>query len=110
MAVTKYKAIDYKRKICGQVNSECIDDYSLTDHENTEKLIIEKENREELLALINSMDPVDREIFIRRYFLDEEISNIAAKLSIRRSAVDNRLSRGRKSLKKKFSVLKGEVI
>lgn len=109
IAVTKYKAIDYKRKICRQANPECIDDYSLADDENTEKIIIEKENREELLALINSMDPVDREIFIRRYFLDEEISNIADKLSIRRSAVDNRLSRGRKSLKKKFSALKGEL-
>ena len=109
-AVAKYKAIDYKRKLFKESTNECIDDYNFTDEANTEKIVASKENKEELLKAINDMKAEDREIFIRRYFLYEDIENIAKAFGVNRNFVDKRLSLGRKSLKDKLILLKGEVL
>ncbi|WP_373845511.1 sigma factor-like helix-turn-helix DNA-binding protein, partial [Clostridium sp.] len=62
------------------------------------------------LEAINKMNSRDKEIFIRRYFLYEGIENIAKSFGVDRGLVDKRLSRGRKFLKEKLIVLKGEVL
>lgn len=108
-AVAKYKAIDYKRKFFKQSTAECIDGLALSDKKNIESIIISKENREELLRAINDMKDEDREIFIRRYFLYEGIESIAKTFGVERNLIDKRLSRGRKFLKEKLVLLKGEI-
>lgn len=55
------------------------------------------------------MKDEDREIFIRRYFLYEDIENIAKTFGVDRNLIDKRLSRGRKFLKEKLVLLKGEI-
>lgn len=109
-AIAKYKAIDYKRKIFKQSKDECIDYYNLKDSINIENTIVSKENKQGLIELINTMSPQDKEIFIRRYFLDEDIENIARSFGVDRNLVDKRLSRGRNFLKKKLIILKGDVL
>lgn len=108
-AIAKYKAIDYKRKLFKQSTTENIDDYAFCDEVSTEKVIISKENKEELFKAINEMKDEDKEIFIRRYFLYEGIENIAKTFGVDRNLVDKRLSRGRKFLKEKLILLKGEI-
>ncbi|SUY65194.1 RNA polymerase factor sigma-70 [Clostridium sporogenes] len=56
------------------------------------------------------MKKEDREIFIRRYFLDEKVENIANAFGVNRNLIDKRLSRGRKFLKEKLILLKGEIL
>ncbi|GED18150.1 sigma-70 family RNA polymerase sigma factor [Aneurinibacillus migulanus] len=109
-AVAKYKAIDYKRKLFKQSIIESIDDYSLNDEMNLESIVVSKENKEELLNAINDMSNEDKEIFIRRYFLCEKVESIAETFGVDRNWVDQRLSRGRKALKKKLILLSGEVL
>ncbi|MDQ7096656.1 sigma-70 family RNA polymerase sigma factor [Desulfosporosinus sp. PR] len=108
-AVTKYKAIDFKRKLLKLNTTECIHDFTFSNEESTENIVISKENREELLMAISDMKDEDREIFIRRYFLFEEIESIAKTFHVDRNLVDKRLSRGRKFLKGKLISLKGEI-
>lgn len=110
IAISKYKAIDYKRKLYKEKSLECIDDIVIREDQEIEKLIILEENREELLHAINELKDVDKKIFIRRYFLDEDIDNIAKELGMNRGAVDNRLSRGRKVLREKLSFSKEGVV
>lgn len=107
-AISKYKAIDYQRKLCKQNSVEWFETGELYDELTTENIVIRKENRKELLAAIQGMNEQDREIFIRRYFLAEDIENIARTFAVNRNVVDQRLSRGRKFLKEKL-VLKGEI-
>lgn len=109
-AIAKYKAIDYKRKMLKQNNTESIDDYILSDGVNTEEIIISKENRKEIIKVINEMKEEDRDIFIRKYFLYEKVENIAKVFGVDRNVIDKRLSRGRKSLKEKLMPLKGELV
>ena len=108
-AIAKYKAIDYKRKLYKRSTDEYIEDYTFSDEINTESLMISKENKQELLQAINEMKEEDREIFIRRYFLFEGVENIAELFGLNRNSVDKRLSRGRKFLKDKLLVMRGEV-
>lgn len=108
-AVAKYKAIDYQRKLYKHHNVECIDDYALNDEVSLERIVVSKENKEELLHAIHTMNDDDREIFIRRYFLQENIETIANNFGVDRNWVDQRLSRGRKVLRKNL-ILNGEVL
>ncbi|GAA0083558.1 sigma-70 family RNA polymerase sigma factor [Clostridium sporogenes] len=109
-AISKYKAIDYKRKLFKQNNIESIDDHILCDDTSIENDFILNENKEEIFEAINYMKKKDREIFIRRYFLDEKVENIANAFGVNRNLIDKRLSRGRKFLKEKLILLKGEIL
>ncbi len=110
IAVSRYKSIDYKRKLIKNSNIECIEDYILASEDSTESIIISKENKNELLSIIKEMKSIDKQIFIRRYFVQEDIEDIAKTLNVSRTVIDNRLSRGRKFLKEKLISLKKEVI
>lgn len=111
-AISKFKAIDYKRNLFKTSTIDTIEnhDYNLSSGDNIEDLFIKKENTKELLSVINTMNVEDREIFIRRYFLDEKIESIANSFGVNRNLVDKRLSRGRKFLKEKLISLKGEIL
>ncbi|BAQ36304.1 hypothetical protein CBB2_3301 [Clostridium botulinum] len=70
-----------------------------------------KENKDEIIKTIKDLKGMDREIFIRRYLIQEDIVDIANYLGVNRSVVDNRLSRSRKILKEKLEILKkGECV
>ena len=50
--------------------------------------------------LVAAMDPPDREIFLRKYYLLQPVKEIAAALGLSVSAVNTRLSRGRDRLRR----------
>lgn len=109
LAIARYKAIDYKRKYYKQRDVEYLEDYSIPSQTNIEEIIISQENKEEVLRAIQEMGDIDKQIFIKRYFLSESIENIAQSLGSNRANIDNRLSRGRKVLRDKLYYLKGVV-
>ncbi len=53
-------------------------------------------------ALVAAMDPPDREIFLRKYYLLQSSKEIAAALHMGESAVNTRLSRGRERLRRQL--------
>ncbi|OFI06768.1 ECF RNA polymerase sigma factor SigW [Clostridium acetireducens DSM 10703] len=110
IAISKYKAIDYIRKYSKEEHLEFLENIILEDKCNVEKLVIAKEDKERVLKMLDELKDIDKEIFVDRYLLGEEISKIAEKLNVDRSVIDNRLSRGRKFLKKKFLSLKEDII
>ena len=58
-------------------------------------------------ALVAAMEPPDRDIFLRKYYLLESSRQIAAALGMSESAVNTRLSRGRDRLRR---ALRGGVL
>lgn len=110
IAVSKYNAIDYKRKL-SKVQNECsIDELILSDEGDIEEHILHSESKEELLNAIKDMGSPDKDIFIRKYFLGESLNEISMTLKLSISAVNNRLFRGRKLLREKLAYIKEEVI
>ena len=102
LMLTKYKALNYKRKL-KKNHVENIDDYQVEEPNTVEKQIIDRETQKKLLETINSFNETDRELFIRRYLCNEKISDIMQSLGLSRSAIDNRLLRGRKIIKEVLS-------
>lgn len=95
--IVKYKAIDYYRKASTEMEftSEYMDvnaDLSVEDQ------LILRENRNDLLQLMNQLAPIDREIFIMKYFLGLQTAEIARQLNLTNTAVNNRVYRGKKKL------------
>lgn len=102
IVLTKYTAIDHRRKEVKHMSNVNIEDEILMEEESILGEIIKKEEKRELLKEIRKMDEENKEIFIRRFFLFESIKNIAEKMMLSESAVSNRILRGKKKLVKIF--------
>lgn len=102
--IAKFKAIDYYRKASKGVefSSESMD---LNANLSAEEELILLEDRDELIKLINQLAPIEREIFIMKFFLGLKTSEIAEKLGLTNASIDNRVYRGKKKLNKKVAIL-----
>lgn len=92
-AVAKYKAIDYYRKEAKnlEITSEFLEiPLQASTEEDVEDLVNE---------LLHELEPVDRKIFIMRFLLGFSAEETAEQLSLSKSAVDNRIYRGKKKLR-----------
>lgn len=107
--IAKYKAIDFQRKLAKDKEIIDIENCMIISDFKTEDTVLAKENSKELIEHINEMDELDKKIFIMRFYLEDNINEIAAKLGVSRNVVDTRLFRGKKMLKQKLQFLKKEV-
>ncbi len=98
LILTKYKALTYRRKK-GLSNVVNIEDVELKDDINLENQVLLRQDQEQVMEIINSFQEPDREIFVRRFFLGEKITDLAGTFNLSRAAIDNRLLRGRKIIK-----------
>ncbi|MDX8365345.1 sigma-70 family RNA polymerase sigma factor [Cytobacillus sp. IB215665] len=110
-AIAKYKAIDYYRKASKAFESTT-HEMDITEGKSVEDELIMAEDRAELLQLINELEPVDRNIFIMKFFLGLNNEEISQKVGLTKSSVDNRIYRGKKNLSKQATSLhlRGNVI
>jgi RNA polymerase sigma-70 factor, ECF subfamily len=104
-AIAKFKAIDYYRKTSKNIEF-ILNDLEFKDQKSIEDEIIFLEKRTELLNLINQLEPVERDIFIMKFFLGLNSEEISTKLGLTKSSIDNRIYRGKKKLSKRASNLK----
>lgn len=98
-AVAKYKAIDYYRK---EVKNH---EFASEFLENPIQEWIEVDVGDTVNDLLNQLDPIDRKIFIMKYLLGFSSVETAEKLSLSKSAVDNRIYRGKNKLRHNRRVL-----
>ncbi|WP_040327950.1 sigma-70 family RNA polymerase sigma factor [Clostridium ihumii] len=98
--VSKYKAIDCKRKYGRCLEYENIDDMEIATSNNEYEKFIENELDEDIDELLNCLKKEDRELFLKLYVEEKEINDISSEMGIKREAVYNRVSRGKKKLKK----------
>jgi RNA polymerase sigma-70 factor (ECF subfamily) len=104
--MSKYTAIDILRKENKHNN---VVDLSLYDKEadSFETYLEQKETRSEILSEINKFDKENKEIFLKRFFLNYSIKDISKITNISENAISNRLRRLRLKL---IDALKREVI
>jgi len=103
--IAKFKAFDYYRRAVKnrEVSSEHPD---LLIDPSVEEVIIQLENQEELVKLINTLDAIDRKIFIMKFFIGMNTKDIAMQVGLTGAAVDNRIYRGKKKLQQQAIELK----
>ncbi|AQR93296.1 sigma-70 family RNA polymerase sigma factor [Clostridium saccharoperbutylacetonicum] len=107
--IARFKAIDYYRREVKNIDLS-IEDREISSNELVEEEIIKAEERSELLNLINTLEPMDRDIFVMKFFLGIKSEDIAKKLGLTRAAIDNRIYRGKKKLGEKITRLNLEVV
>ncbi|KHD38057.1 RNA polymerase sigma70 factor [Clostridium acetobutylicum] len=104
IVISKNKALDYKKKLKKIMNSIDIDNVKLNSLVDIEQDYLKEENKKSIIELLNNLSIKDKEIFIKRYMNDWSIEKISKDMGLTSIAVYNRLSRGRKKLKKVLSV------
>lgn len=99
-AVAKYRAIDHYRKEVKR--NEVPVEFLETFPTPAGTPIHLKDEVEEIL---NQLEPIDRKIFMMRYLLGYNSTEISKSLGMTKSAIDNRMYRGRKQLRKNGRLL-----
>lgn len=107
--IAKFKAIDYYRREVKNFDVS-LEDKDITANKFVEDEIINIENKNELIKLINTLEPLDRQIFVMKFSLGMRSDEIAKKFGMSRTAIDNRVYRGKKTLKKEAVKLNLEVM
>lgn len=98
VSITKYKAIDIKRKISNHNKTfEYKDEITHIENDCSLESI---ENNELIEDLLNTLDDMDREIFLKRYLKGFSIDEIAQELGYSKDYIYTRISRARKKMKK----------
>lgn len=101
--LTKYKALDYKRKLKQKYNIQELKEY-IPSQTNTLDEVLRKSQIESVLEILNSVSSVDKNIFLMKYFYYESSDSIAGKLNLTTKAVENRLRRVRELMKKRLKI------
>lgn len=104
-AIAKFKAIDYYRK-AGKSMEVSTEHTDFLIEDSVEEALIQVENHEELLQLLNGLEAMDREIFMMKFFLGVKTEEIATRFGLTRTAIDNRIYRGKKKLQQQAMDMK----
>lgn len=98
----KYLALDYKRKLerkyINNLNSLDLEENTIKSN-NTEQVILDKENSEEIINIIMNFKEPDKTYFYHKYFMYYKIDEIADKFQTTKASVENRLYRCRLIIK-----------
>lgn len=96
--IARSRALNYKKKHSKVEVISFAEEY-MGHRQGLEHEVIEKENVKELLEKVRQLKEPASTILIMRYFQNLSVEEIAQKLAMKRSQVDNHLSRGRKRLR-----------
>lgn len=95
-AVSKYKAIDYKKKYLSKVEyMDISEEIYYIDQE-----LLKAEIEEEVNDILSHLNESDRSLFKQHYLNGEPLEEIAVRNNTKISNLYNRLSRGRKKIRK----------
>ncbi|PLR66184.1 sigma-70 family RNA polymerase sigma factor [Bacillus sp. UMB0893] len=96
-AISKYKAIDYKRKYLKSKKNIIFTELGSPLHTNN--LNLQNEIKAEVDELLSHLNEGDRDLFEKYYLEDVLLESIAIKRNTTINNLYNRLSRGRRKLK-----------
>lgn len=105
IAITKYRALDFKRKLKKTNNTLEIDESIISTSEDVENKYILSKSKEDLLAILAPLKNIDKDIFMMHYYYGYNAKIISTNLKISEDNIFKRLSRGRKKLKDHYSSL-----
>lgn len=102
-AISKYKAIDYKRKYLKTLEYVDISELDIESDFSIEKEVLEKELECEIEEIFKNLNLLDKQIFIKLFLKEESIKEVSEDFNIKPSVIYNRVSRGKSKLRSLFS-------
>lgn len=102
-AISKYKAIDYKRKYLKTLEYIDISEIEVESDFTIEKEALKNELDCEWEELLKNLNILDRKIFIEIFVKEESIKRVSEEFNIKPSVIYNRISRGKNKLRSLLS-------
>ncbi len=102
MVIAKYTAIDLLRKEAREVDKVDISSVEVGSRRTLDDELDHKENLVKVRNEINNMKAIDKEIFLRKFYLDEDTKSISKYLGISEKLINLKIFRGRKKLREKL--------
>lgn len=99
-AITRNTALNYKRRVFEHSSLEDINEGLPSSDPTPEEVIIEKERQTEIEKAISSLPKKEKILFYRRYYYLQPISQIASEMGMTERAVEGKLYRLKKKLRK----------
>lgn len=106
-AVAKYCAIDYLRQYQRELQQLDLEKVSIAKEDAELLGVIEKEISEETEQLLACLKPEDRKLFWKLYVEEKSMEEVSKETGMKKDVIYNRLSRGKKKIRKHFSVERG---
>ena len=103
LILCKSRALNKRKSLINKGKIIQLDEKLTSSKENLEENYLAREGKENVIEEIKSFNAIDREIFVRRYILEQSIEEICSVMNLSRQAVDNRLWRGRKQLRESLA-------
>ena len=97
--VARFQAIDYLRRYGRQLQQEAWEDVEFPVEDDNLLRLVERELSRETEELLNCLKPEDREIFARIFIQDQDVETVSMEMGLPRTAVYNKISRGKKKLR-----------
>lgn len=104
LLLTKYKALDYRRKIYGDRKIVREEREEAVSPRQLEEMVLTREEIKQVIDCLGTMTELDQKIFYHRYFFYESADSIARRFNLTIRAVENRLWRIRKRIKESCEV------
>ncbi|MGL5348580.1 MAG: sigma-70 family RNA polymerase sigma factor [Peptostreptococcaceae bacterium] len=101
-AISKYKAIDYKRKYNKHLEEENIEELNIPSKENTFETITKNELDKEVEQILDHLSTEDKNIFIKLFVEGKEVEYVSQEMNIHKNNIYNRVSKGKAKLRKLF--------
>ena len=99
IAITKYKALDFKRRFKKTNEALEIDDNILPTEDSVESTFFKKVSKENFKEILLPLKDIDKDIFSLYYLHGYNAKTISKLLHLSEDNVFKRMSRGRKKLK-----------
>lgn len=100
--IARKTALNKRRKLMKKRPVDNIDEVEQPLDFNLEKEMVRKADYEVVNTLIHALNSPDKEIFLYRYYKQYSIKEISKQLKLPAKIVENKLTRGRKKLKKQL--------
>lgn len=98
-AITRNTALNHARKASGS-SAEELSESTPSPEPSPEEALLKKERQEALSAALNRLSYKDRFLFYRKYYYRQSTAQIAAELGMTERAVEGKLYRVKKQLRK----------
>lgn len=101
-AVSRNAALNFTRKNKFSDSMEVIEEHVPSHEPTPEEAVLLQERREALFAALKKVSSTDRELFYRKYYYLQSTEQIASELGMTLRAVEGRLYRIKKRLRKQL--------
>ncbi|WP_027400055.1 sigma-70 family RNA polymerase sigma factor [Anaerovorax odorimutans] len=97
--VSRYKAIDCKRKYLKNVKEESLEKAEDIEDTQSSYILLKQEILENMEEMLSCLSSNDRRIFEKLFWKGESVKSISKSMDMKESAIYNHVSRGKKKLR-----------